>query len=207
MTRVYIWYPTIRDDAGGKLENLNIGHAAMHLGNDYDPKNSEFYVSWWPGGGFSFTSPQIVAEKAQPRHRRRFESDCIAEGAPPHVVYTLECEPYQNIAMNEAWKQIMYGKSKPSYHVYRKNCSSVVARVLKAGGMQWPMGNMDQLMKTKNVIWMPRDIAEWCDKLCALGKATKRKSKNCPEKWDKAPDQYYPRFQWSQFHWVLLGMR
>lgn len=176
----------------------------MHIGADYDPQREDYYVSWWPDGDFTWRSPRTKAQKSS---RRRLSDDCGIEGGDPHVTYEMDSGVASNLAMNEAWQQILYGKKEPSYHVYSKNCSVIVARVLKAGGYQWPMGRLDQFMKTKNLIWVPRDIAEWCDKLCALGIAKKKKSPQCPEKFDKGPDDYLPRPQWSQFGWATLGMR
>lgn len=57
------------------------------------------------------------------------------------------------------------------------------------------------------MIWTPRDIAEWCNKLCDLKLAKKQFGSQYPERFTKEPDQYFPRLVLSQLKWMALGLR
>lgn len=124
MTKVYIWYPT--ETRSGNRTSKNIGHASMHLGNEYDPDKEDYYVSWWPDGAIGLRSP---VTKAAPR---TLTYDIISEGSEPHVIYTLDSVSNSDLAMNARWKEIKYKKGA-HYKLYDKNCAAIVAQVLKAG--------------------------------------------------------------------------
>ncbi|MGY1919643.1 hypothetical protein [Pseudomonas tolaasii] len=184
---VYIWYP----------HGANIGHAAMYIGDPVIGKMIEVrydryrndgerdrdrafieqyntaYVSWWPEGRAAKTGKQL-------QERNLFlESDISAEGGKPHVVYTISGLNMQ--AMQAEWYSI---RSKPNanYQMLRKSCSTIVLRVLKAGGALEELPAIKRAWFSNNLYVTPKNIAQICNELRDRGLATKAKSANCPEK-------------------------
>ncbi|KAF1008788.1 MAG: Multifunctional-autoprocessing repeats-in-toxin [Pseudomonas fluorescens] len=131
------------------------------------------YVSWWPQGQASFTS-----KLAQERNLF-LETDITCEGSRPHVVYTLSGLNMQ--AMQAEWLNI---RSKPNahYQLLRKSCSTVVMRVLKAGGALNKLPMAKRAWFANNLYITPKNIAQVCNELRDAGYASKAKSANCPEK-------------------------
>lgn len=184
---VYIWYP----------HGADVGHAAMYIGDPVIGKMIEVrydryrndgerdrdrafieqyntaYVSWWPEGRAALTGKQ-------PQERNLFlESDIRAEGCKPHVVYTLTGLNMQ--AMQAEWYSIR-NKPNANYQMLRKSCSTVVLRVLKAGGALSKLTAVKRAWFSSNLYVTPKNIAQLCNELRDAGLATKAKSANCPEK-------------------------
>ena len=159
---VYIWYP----------DGENIGHASMHIGAHTDPNDILHYVSWWPQGdaGLTDTLPCAPNTLAQ---------DEASEGGAAHVVYTLN---NLNIAtMQASWDGI---RNKPAAH-YRllpKNCSTIVARVMRAGGAGLHLNKIKELSYAHNAYWTPKNVAQFCNQLRDAGQAVKVKAAGCPTK-------------------------
>ncbi|PHM44553.1 RTX toxin [Xenorhabdus mauleonii] len=68
------------------------------------------------------------------------------------------------------------------YHFINKNCATMVARVLKAGGVESLLNRIQRIGYAKNLYWTPHDIAQLCDELRANDKAVKIRGLNCPDK-------------------------
>ena len=191
--RVYIWYP----EAG------NVGHASMYLGNyevgksfemSIDPLSPDFvrlsdserkanlsfmmfndnYVSWWPNGEAGMFNPKA---KAVPKNG--LYEDIKEEGSEPHVVYEIfGCDV---TAMRRLWEESR-DKTGANYQLYRKNCSDLVMRVLRAGGALSKLGTIRGGYFGRNLITTPKDVAVVCNKLRDAGWAVKTKAGNCPSK-------------------------
>lgn len=160
--RVYIWYP----------EGDNIGHASMHIGDHQEPNSTAWYVSWWPAQAAGL----IGAFAPAPND---YNGDVAQEGGPPHVVYTLN---RLNInTMKAEWDGI---RNNPAAH-YRllpENCSTIVAQVLRAGGVGQHLNIFKELSYAHNLYWTPKNVAQLCNQLRDKGVATKVKSGGCPTK-------------------------
>ena len=197
---VYVWYP---DDG-------HIGHAAMYIGNyavgrkfelslDADPRNAlhvapsaleasyitqfggphynDNYVSWWPDdGGADLINPNTDAAPMLGLYR-----DVEAEESEPHVTYTLY--GLDVTAMRAQWRKDR-DKAGAHYKLYGKNCSSIVARVMRAGGAHKHLGKLASAWFAHNAIWTPHKVARFCNHL-RPDHAVKVKAGNCPEKAGK----------------------
>ena len=167
-TTVYIWYP----DADQK----NIGHASMHIGDHSDDYDTQNYVSWWPVGRATVTSPTNSGFAAT-RARDVKEENCL-----PHVSYMFWPKSELDITkMKVKWAAI---RNKPGAHykLYGKNCATMVARVLRAGGAHKLLNPAMRASYAHNLYWTPKNIAQWCNELRNLGHVYKLKSSSCPVK-------------------------
>jgi hypothetical protein len=164
--RVYIWYP----------EGENIGHASMHIGDHQEVDDTNWYVSWWPhldDDDVAGLTDTIISDP------KTYDEDVEAEGGTPHVVYAIN---HLNInTMKALWDGI---RTKPQAH-YRllpKNCSTIVARVLRAGGAGRHLNAIKELSYAHNAYWTPKNVAQFCNQLRDAGEAVKTKSAGCPTK-------------------------
>jgi hypothetical protein len=164
--RVYIWYP----------ENENIGHASMHIGAHTARNTTDWYVSWWPRGA----AGPFDIKNAKPNTLAQDESPQCEDGAS-HVRYDIEA--LNVTGMKAMWDSIR-DKPQAHYRLLPKNCSTVVARVLKAGGANELISTWKAIAYGHNVYWTPKDVAQLCDKLKDAGHATKHKTSGCPTKME-----------------------
>lgn len=191
--RVYIWYPN----------DGHIGHAAMYIGNyemgkkfelSLDPNSPDHvmmsaleaqygavgvhfndnYVSWWPVDGADLVNPKDKAKQMNGLYK-----DIAAEDSEPHVVYDVFGLDVS--AMRQKWHETR-DKQGAHYQLYRKNCSDIVMRVLRAGGALSRLGTISGAYFGHNLITTPKDVAVICNKLRDAGWATKDKAGNCPSK-------------------------
>lgn len=187
---VYIWYP--KDD--------RVGHASMYIGDiDIGSKFDQFvgpnmpglvqgvthqmndnYVSWWPGDGADVKNWTTNSEPMN-----ELQEDVNAEGDElAHVKYTLY--GLDKTKMRVKWHSIR-GKQNSHYKLHIKNCSTIVARVLRAGGAS-ELAGAKSIWFAHNVIWTPKKVAALCNLLRDRGYATKEKWE-CPVK-DDVPKLY-----------------
>lgn len=159
---VYIWYP----------HGDQVGHASMHIGGHTEPDSTDWYVSWWPATGEVWM---------QPCQNNTFADDLSpnGEGGPAHVIYQLYGGDVTE--MKTAWDTI---RNKPGAHydLLKKSCSTIVARIIRAGGHHKELGKIKRAGYAHNVYWTPKDVAQLCNELRDNGAATKVKSAGCPTK-------------------------
>jgi hypothetical protein len=186
MSKVYIWYPH-RDPAMKVWSNLKkswcVGHASMHIGKYEGMTGHKGYVSWWDvkDSGGLFTSAT--------GKRQTLAADIASEGVPPHVTYTL----YDNDddgnqlldieAMRQEWRTIRNKETTAHYRTLAKNCSTIVGRVLRAGGVEGLLSKIQTASYAHNMYWTPKDVAQLCDLLVKKGYATKSNSGDKPSKF------------------------
>lgn len=194
--RVYIWYPEGFD---------KIGHASMYIGNyevgkkfelSIDPGNDELYwapkkiekrfgierihfndnyVSWWPDDD----GANVIQPQGPSQPKLGLYEDIEEEESEPHVVYDVYGLDIS--AMRKCWREAR-DKRGSHYQLYRKNCSDLVMRVLRAGGASSRIGGISGIYHSRNFITAPKDVAVVCDKLKKAGWANKQKAGNCPSK-------------------------
>lgn len=172
-TTVYVWYPN----------HGHIGHASMHIGGHRERNSIQWYVSWWPN-----ESTKLSTKVAEPA---TFDEDIDNEDGDPHVKYRLFDLHVGN--MKAAWDGIR-DKAEAHYKLLGKNCSTIVARIMRAGGAEDHLGTLTGLSVAHNLYWTPKNVAEFCDALVKAGKGKKEKHHSCPLKSKKIGD-------------VLLGLR
>lgn len=165
---VYIWYPNFDDG--------HIGHASMHIGPHDDAHSTTNYVSWWPLRGAGLTHPTAMKTLGT------LAGDCDSEGSLPHAKYTFK--PSAKLQVNEmkwAW-EMTWRKPGAHYKLWQKNCSTIVARILRAGGADALLNPLEQASYAHNLFWTPKDLAQWCNKLRDKGHVDKQKGSQCPVK-------------------------
>jgi hypothetical protein len=126
------------------VNNPYPGHAAMSIDGVW-AKDASTYVSWWPGkkqDGLQLASPNL-----------EFFADLKAEGyAPDHII---RVSALRADVMKSTWQQ-KRTKDNAHYKFLAKNCSTLVATVLKSGGKRGSSLARNQL------VWTPlkvRDLA------------------------------------------------
>ncbi|MBL4764865.1 MAG: hypothetical protein JKX67_06255 [Colwellia sp.] len=159
---VYIWYP----------HGDQVGHASMHIGQHTEGNSNDWYVSWWPATDEVFN---------QPSQQNSFDRDLsgAGEGGPAHVIYQLFGGDIR--AMKTSWDDI---RNKPASHydLLNKSCSTIVARIIRAGGHHKELGRLKRASYAHNIYWSPKDVAQLCNQLRDKGAAIKTKSGGCPTK-------------------------
>ena len=139
------------------------GHASLNIGEEFESLNfgfgmGETYVSWWPSddaddGKAKGSDKGGLKGLSGPGERNMyFGKDIRLEGYLPDHVICLESDTDREARMVAAYKEI-YQKRGASYKYLRKNCSTIVSRVLHAGGYyakKWAMNC--------NFVWTPADI-------------------------------------------------
>lgn len=83
--------------------------------------------------------------------------------------------------MKQSWDEIS-GKINANYQFLYKNCSTIVARVMRAGGADKKLNPIQALSYAHNLYWTPKDIAQFCQQLVNGGSGTKHKHSSCPTK-------------------------
>ena len=138
MTTVLIWNNNVVT-----LKHQYYGHASMQIGNDWS--QGQDFVSWVPTGAASNgTGPLTNAGS--------FFKDLELEGyAPDHIIHMPVT--MSDDAMRSEWISF---KSKNeggfNYSMVRKNCSNVVARVLKSASKK------GSPLHRHSVIWTPLQV-------------------------------------------------
>ena len=183
---VYIWYPDgdhighasmyIGDiDVGSKFDivTANSYLAAIPYGKSSTYRMNDNYVSWWPDDNKEYLSTASEPVLS-------LEGDEMQEEATAHVKYTLYG---LNVAkMRGAWQAIR-DKDGAHYKLHVKNCSTIVARVLRAGGALNHAGAAS-VWFGHSAIWTPKKVAQLCNQMRDKGYATKDKWAHCPAKSD-----------------------
>lgn len=163
MAVVKVWRPKLRapdlsaEGAGAKIASSieNVGHAALLC----DRSSRPAYVSFWPDHAVMLDAP---ASGGFAVHTQ--EEDVEAEGGPS-IDIPLECLDDDVIA--SWWTNLVHNRGMMTpyslghwprdrnYHLYRTNCSSVVAHAMRIGGA-------DKYMPTLNVDRItPIGIESW----------------------------------------------
>lgn len=144
------------------------GHAAINLGDHFDEQRDGKYgvtgptdapgalfnyVSWFPSEGSDFGFLDIFKFKQLGSPNSSFIDDIQCEGYYPDHVIKLACSDNALNQMIAEWRLIRLKPSGASYKAFRKNCSTIVSRVLHAGGFYAQKWAID-----KNAIWTPANV-------------------------------------------------
>jgi hypothetical protein len=142
------------------------GHAAMNIGDSFD--NGEVdpilnnYASWWPGEGADFSIGGIIKSLFTKSQKGDFNfsiiDDIESETYLPDHVIKLDTSRDQQMLMKSEWRSVFRKPGGASYKNLRKNCSTIVSRVLHAGGFlaqKWAVDN--------NWAWTPADVRALAD--------------------------------------------
>jgi len=157
---VYLWFP----------DGQNIGHASMHIGPDTQEDNTVNYVSWWPLGDMG---PEGLLPTVKDSSKLcTLRKDKRSEGGAAHR--TFKIEHLDVAAMVRKWLEI---RTKPDshYRLMRKNCSTIVARVLRAGGAsELAKGSKQRHLHVPSwdahrTIWTPKNVYTLCNAIVKHG--------------------------------------
>ncbi len=137
------------------------GHAAINISKEFwlgdDAAGAKNYVSYWPGGdGANFgVLGVLVSKKTKSQRNWSFADDMECEGYLPDHVIEMTTDAGKEKEMMAAWLSIHMKKGGGSYRNLRKNCSTIVSRILHAGGFyahKWAVDN--------NFAWSPADVKD-----------------------------------------------
>jgi hypothetical protein len=142
-------------------DSLQSGHAALIIDSSRFFWNSvHWYVSWIGTGGVSKLG--LVADVQGPSS---FLSDAGVFGGEPHQMYEgarryfprrwVALRDLDIDAMKEEWN-LAKGKEHAHWKLLNKNCATMVARILKAGG-----GDDFARKHSQQVVWWPTDIIQY----------------------------------------------
>jgi hypothetical protein len=148
------------------------GHSSINIGDDFDPPFSapatgdvgaahaayvgtlhNNYVSYWPFvAGATFGVADVFGKRPAGDVKRSIADDIKAEGFLPDWVIKLASSNAKEQDMLAEWNAVRTKVGK-SYGAFKKNCSTIVSRVLHAGGFYAKKWAIDC-----NWVWAPGDI-------------------------------------------------
>lgn len=138
MTTILVW-----NNQMGVHMNRYPGHASMMIGNSWNDREGKNFVSWIPdtddpkGGIFGRGNLTLLA-------------DLQFEGyAPDHIIEMPDS--LDQGRMLAEWTKIR-NKANAHYDIHRKNCSTILARVLAAAGAK------AGFLASHNLIWTPLKV-------------------------------------------------
>jgi hypothetical protein len=140
------------------IDSLQNGHAALILDTShFNVTRQDDYVSWLSGG------PGTTSRAGQ----HSYVDDAEQWGGIPagngqyHVPSRWVAVQGLDIpAMREAWDAAR-GKERAHWKLFDKNCATMVARIIKAGG-----GDNFARGGSKNQLWWwPTDIIRYCNSM------------------------------------------
>ncbi|PHM74859.1 hypothetical protein [Xenorhabdus kozodoii] len=178
---VYIWYP---------CRSFPVGHAAIYIGGVPQYPWPDFCPEHAPQHLADDNYVSFLAEPDRPRGMlscagalNSLQADFVD---PPHLEYyliDLDVEKMQ-LQKRKIYDGKMYGRSRisHSYNSINKNCATMVARILKAGGVDGLLNTIQRIGYANNVYWTPKDIAQLCNELRNNDRAVKVRGMNCPDK-------------------------
>lgn len=126
MATVFIW----NNNFSGLLspnQHSQMGHSALNMNDKWGQigySNRNRYVSWWPTND-SFSTCVASTEKS-------FLDDLVTEKYVPDHIIRIEDAKLKTGNMQAEWIRIQ-AKPDAHYRTMRKNCSTIVARVLRSG--------------------------------------------------------------------------
>ncbi|MGS0744213.1 hypothetical protein ACVBEF_20740 [Glaciimonas sp. GG7] len=168
-TTVFIW--------NNNMQGLNKypGHACMSIGDaavrHFDERQYDSYVSWIPDqeGGVSHSGKRKGQAQFNILHDFYFEGY-----APDHIIriptnvssekkMITHWDALRNktVDLEDDKRLLLSGTGPaPSYRLFRKNCSHMVQRVLKSGGINWSLNPLHWDLSRKHIIWTPLRVRE-----------------------------------------------
>lgn len=174
MSTVIIWENNMLSGGRSKCADGKTrkwpGHASMNIGDVWQrlgEDNTDNYVSWWPGGkrdtsksaqaGAAITKQGVTANGVA---KHNLCLDIIKEGYLPDHIIRLDVTEGQIRNMQAKWNEIRH-KEGANYRFVVKNCSTIVARVLRAGNLT--VGGATGWWRNHSMIWTPNKIKEMAD--------------------------------------------
>ena len=132
------------------------GHAAINIGSKLPPGATHWnsYVSWFPKDDLLVSElPSHLFSSGQAGKSTSFMHDVYFEGYLPDHIVKLSSDPDKEAKMRAEWNTINQSQGGASFHMLRSNCSTIVSRVMQAGGyyaFKWAIDN--------NLFWTPADV-------------------------------------------------
>jgi len=209
MATVFIW----NNHENGRGHKW-AGHASLSITDQfasaYEENNSAHnFVSWIPSDDTSHRG------KDQGLANENIFNDLIYEGYAPDHIIRLDIKPSDENLMKTEWTKIKSKKatytseendkgemveyldedSGPSFRLYRKNCSVIVQRVIKAANLPW---KNKEIIARKSIIWTPLNVKRLVNSIIGAENilwsqfVDELKSKNCISEIEK---DYLKKFQ------------
>ncbi|OTA20797.1 hypothetical protein Xbed_01047 [Xenorhabdus beddingii] len=191
---VYVWYPCRSFHFGHA--SIYVGGVPQHFGLGFNSENSNDINDEPPRSSHNTGHPtndnyvSFLAEPDIPRgwlsYAGAFNSLRSDFAEAPHLEYYLiglNVEKMQR-QKNEIYNGKIYGNYRTihSYHFIKKNCSTMVAKILQAGEVEHLLNPIQKIGYAKNIYWTPKDIAQLCNILRNNDSAVKVRGLDCPDK-------------------------
>ena len=167
-----------QNKAGGAAGRTWPGHSSMNIGDHFDGaqtftptpalatdaaiaeldtwrKNNltRNYVSYWPAtAGATFGAADVFGKRDHSRAVFSVAEDISQEGYLPDWIIKLNSGAGKENDMLGEWATIR-DKPNSTYGAFKKNCSTIVSRVLHAGGYHAKKWAVDC-----NWVWAPGDV-------------------------------------------------
>jgi len=167
VTTVFVWEPV-----GG------VGHASIAIGDQGRFNHHDWfdqtagYASWFPGKSTANPAESgadargILPGRMYMKESCTFEADCDSEEGIPENAIQLPRLSIQH--MMQLWTEI---RDKPNahYRLLRKNCSTIVARILRAGMTTMSGWQQAKVQYSAHCLyWTPADVLKFASELAAV---------------------------------------
>jgi len=134
------------------------GHSSINISKEFwgsdEAAMAKNYASFWPSKSADFgVIGALFSKKQKGDSNTTFEDDIYAEGYLPDHVIEMPTDGAKERLMLASWLTILLKKGGSNYRTLRKNCSTVVSRILHAGGYHAKKWAVDC-----NFAWSPADI-------------------------------------------------
>ena len=144
------------------------GHTSMLIDDVWHGRyeaSSPNYVSWWPSGaassnarwGMGLESSIAGMRVGGGAPKTNFISDVIGEKYLPDHIIRINTTVAQQQLMVAKWMAIRE-KQGANYRALYKNCSTIVARVMRAGDISTGASNF---WRAHALVWTPNKIKEY----------------------------------------------
>jgi hypothetical protein len=163
-TKMHLTYAIYWDPRPGGIlpKALQNGHAAIIIDSyNFNRLILDDYVSWMGSGG----SPFKATGDAQ-----TYDEDMQEWGGAQHPIQAgyrvptrwVAVQGLNQKAMTDAWRDLRGKQGGAHFKLIDKNCATVAARILKAGGGD----RHARGWKTKNqLIWWPTDVIHYAESM------------------------------------------
>ena len=155
---VIIWEQNMYSNKKKNIAHEWPGHAAINIGEAFEKPRVALngnYASWLPSANIgSFGVKGFFKRNKEASWNFSIAEDIVYETYLPDHVIKLDTDAAKENAMQAEWNAIR-NKKNASYAAFRKNCSTIVSRILHAGGFysrKWAENN--------NWVWAPSDIRQ-----------------------------------------------
>ncbi len=160
MSLIYVWENNVL--GMGRSKHSWVGHASMNIGDELDSLGNGVLADWDDHVSWVPAEVEGVGEK-----RKKGYAASSGGGRIPHVISDVEYETYwpdhvihipdggrDLLKARATWTQIAI-QPRATYKMLSRNCSDIVAKVMRAAGFR------GSAWVKHNLIWTPINIRDY----------------------------------------------